>query len=232
MADTFPPLPPEPPSTPPPASPVAEPLPWEQPGFPFLEGLFETAKLILSRPSEAFSRMSTTGDLGRPIAYAIVFGWIGIIASQIYNIALRGAMTSFMPMMREGDGFAMPVAWSIGMMVLAPIFVLIGVFLWSAILHLFLTLVGGATAGFGATVRVVCYGSTVQVLNVIPFCGGLIATVWAVVLQIIGLALAHRTSQGKSALAVLLPLLLCCACAVVVVVAFGTAVAAAISSLR
>jgi hypothetical protein len=231
MADTLPPFPPEPPSTPPPSPPPVEPLPWEQPGFPFLEGIFETAKLILTKPGEAFSRMSTSGDLGRPIFYAIVFGWIGIVASQIYNIALRGAMMNFMPMMREG-GFAMPTAWSVGMMVLAPIFVLIGVFVWSAIIHLFLMLAGGPNAGFGATVRVVCYASTVQVLNVIPFCGGLIATVWAVVLQIIGLAAAHRTSQGKSALAVLLPLVLCCACAVVVMVAFGTAVWALFSNLR
>jgi hypothetical protein len=114
------------------------------------------------------------------------------------------------------------------MMVAAPIFVLLGVFIWSAIVHLFLLLVGGATAGFASTVRVVCYAGTVQVFQIVPFCGGLIGFVWGIVLYIIGIAAAHRTSQGKAALAVLLPLVLCCVCVAVLAVAFGTAIAAAV----
>ncbi len=234
MAETLPPLPPEPPPSTPPGPPpqTGNPLPWEQPGYPFLEALFETAKLILTRPSEAFGRMSLTVDLSRPIFWAIVFGWLGVIASQAYNLALRGVFANLLPLGGGWRGFAMPAAWSLGVMVMAPVLVLLGVFLWSAVVHLFLALAGGANSGFGATVRVICYASTVQILNVVPFCGGLLATVWAVVLQIIGLAIAHRTSQGKSALAVLLPLLLCCACGVILAVAFGAAIAAAVSGLR
>lgn len=230
MADTMPPLPPEPPTTPPPAGP--EPLPWERPGYPFLEALYETAKLVLTAPREAFARMSLTVDLGRPLLYAVLFGWIGVIASQIYNLAFHGAIMSLMPMMARGGGFLLPTAWSVAIIVLAPIFVLIGAFLWAAIVHLFLMLVGAATSGFAATLRVVCYGSTVQVLNVIPLCGGIIATVWAVVLQIIGLAAAHRTSQGKAALAVLLPLALCCACGILAAIGVGFGIAGLVSSFR
>ena len=233
MAETLPPLPPEPPPGVPPGAPppTSDPLPWEQPGYPFLEALFETAKLVLTRPSEAFARMSLTVDLARPILYAILFGWIGMVASQIYNLALRGVLMNMLPLPGAWRGFAMPTAWSVATMVLAPVFVLLGVFLWSAVVHLFLVLVGGANSGFGATVRVICYASTVQVLNVIPFCGGFLAMLWALVLQILGLAVAHRTSQGKSALAVLLPLALCCACGLLLAVAFGAAIAAAIANL-
>jgi len=239
MAATTPPLPPEPPSAPPPSAPpaaggpqppAAAPIPWEQPGFPALEGLYETAKLFLTRPSEAFARMPVTGDLGRSLLYAVIFGWIGIIASQAYNIALRGAMWSMLPGFNRGAAFALPIAVNIGVMILAPIFVLIGVFIWAAIVHLFLMLVGGANSGFAATVRVLCYAGTVQVLQVVPLCGGLIAGVWALVLEIIGLAIAHRTTQGKAALAVLLPIALCCVCAGVLMLAFGAAIWAAIAA--
>jgi len=230
MADTMPPLPPEPPHAPPPPGP--EPLPWERPGYPFLEGLYETAKLILTEPSQAFARVSLAADLGRPIFYAVLFGWIGVVASQLYNLAFHGAIMSLMPMMGRGGGFAVPTAWSLAMMVLAPVFVVISVFLWSAIVHLCLMLVGAATSGFAATVRVVCYGSTVQILNVVPFCGGLIAAIWAIVLQIIGLAVVHRTSQGKAALAVLLPLLLCCACGVLAALGLGVGIAGLVSRFR
>jgi len=109
--------------------------------------------------------------------------------------------------------------------------VLLGIFIWSAIVHLFLMLVGGANTGFASTVRVVAYSSTVQIVQVIPLCGGTIAAVWALVLYIIGLAIAHRTTQGKSALAVLLPLALCCVCVAILVAAFGAAIAAAIGHL-
>jgi len=217
-----------------PPAPPTQPLPWEQPGYPALEGLYETAKLVLTAPSQAFARMSLTGTLGRPLLYAVIFGWLGIIASQAYSLAFRGAihnLLSGLPGYNSRLAFGLPVAATVAVMVLAPIFVLLGIFIWSAIVHLFLMLVGGANTGFGSTVRVVAYSSTVQIVQVIPLCGGTIAAIWALVLYIIGFAIAHRTTQGKSALAVLLPLGLCCVCVAILVAAFGAAIAAAISHL-
>jgi hypothetical protein len=248
MADTYPPGPPMPPVPPPmqppgtapppegggiPPGTQAQPLPWEQPGYPALEGLYETAKLVLTSPSQAFARMSLTGTLGKPLTYAIIFGWIGIIARQAYSIVFRSVihnmMASFhMPGQFGGAGFQLPIAFSIGAMIFAPILLLIGIFIWSAILHLFLMLVGGASTGFASTVRVVCYAGTVQVLQVVPFCGPFIAFFWGLVLYIIGIAIAHRTTQGKAAVAVLLPLVLCCVCVAIMAIAFGAAIAAAV----
>ncbi|MBP1619445.1 MAG: hypothetical protein H6Q02_212 [Acidobacteria bacterium] len=232
MADTYPPTPPPitPGGSPPPVPPVppaTAPLPWEQPGYPFLEALYETAKLLVTAPTEAFRRVSVTVDLGRPLLYAILLGWIGIIAGQLYSIALRGVMTNLMPF-QSPEGFAMGTGASIAVMVLAPVFVLLGIFIWSAIVHLFLMMVGGANAGFGATVRVMCYGTTAQLAQVVPLCGGIVGAVWAIVLEIIGLAQVHRTSQGKAALAVLLPLALCCVCIAIMAALFGAAIMAAI----
>lgn len=226
-------VPPPPPGGVPPAPP-ANPLPWEQPGYPALEGLYETAKLVLTAPSQAFARMSLTGTLGKPLLYAVIFGWLGIIASQAYSLAFRGVIhnvLSGLPGYSSRLAFGLPVAATVGIIVLAPIFVLLGIFIWSAIVHLFLMLVGGANTGFTSTVRVVAYSSTVQIVQVIPLCGGTIAAVWALVLYIIGLAIAHRTTQGKSALAVLLPLALCCVCVAILVAAFGAAIAAAVGHL-
>jgi hypothetical protein len=102
-------------------------------------------------------------------------------------------------------------AWAFGMIILAPILVIIGVFIGAAILHLMLMIVGGANNGFEATVRVVCYAQTYQLAGIIPICGGLVSLVWSIVLYVVGLAAAHRTTQGKAVLAVLLPVVLCCA---------------------
>jgi hypothetical protein len=239
MAATVPPdLPPSTPiepgwTPPPPTAPTAvAPLPWEQPGYPALEALFETAKLLLLRPGEAFSRMSTTGDIGRPLLFAVVLGWLGMIAAQLYQLAMPGIPWRYLPGMGRGMDYAVPFAYTLAMMVLAPLLILLGVFIWSAILHLFLMLAGGANGGFSATVRVVCYAGVCQVLQVLPLCGGIIAFLWSIVIEIVGLAAAHRTSQGRAAVAVFLPLALCCACAAVIAVAFGAAILALVGASR
>jgi len=55
----------------------------------------------------------------------------------------------------------------------------------------------------------------------IPFCGGMIAGVWNIVLEIIGLARAHETDTGKAVLAVLLPIIVCCGGAILLGVLGG-----------
>jgi len=227
-------VPPPPPPWEPPSGdePPVVPLPFEQPSFPFLEGLFETAKLVVTSPVEALGRVRASADLGRPLLYAVIFGWIGIIASQIYNLAFRGAMWKVLPGFAGREEVFFSTGVSIATMLLAPILVLIGVFIGALIFHLFLLLVGGAGGGLTTTVKVICYTSTVQIAQVVPFCGGFVGSIWALVLYIIGLAAAHRTSYGKAALAVFLPLVLCCVCILAAVAMFGAAIWAAIAGSR
>jgi hypothetical protein len=87
----------------------------------------------------------------------------------------------------------------------------LGVFIVSGILHLCLMLVGGAKQPFETTFRVVCFaGGSADPLLVIPFCGGLIAGIWKIVLYCIGLARSHETDTGRAVLAVALPVIVCC----------------------
>lgn len=200
------PPPPEPP-------PQAAPIPWEDPArASAFERFVETAKLLATRPSEAFARMPTTGGIGSPLVYAIAVGWVGIGIAVVWNTLFQGM---WIPFMGGGEEAAVAAgftaAWAVGMILLAPILVVIGVFIGAAILHLMLMIVGGANNGFEATVRVVCYAQTAQLAGIIPFCGGLISMVWAIILYVIGLSTAHRTTQGKAILAVVLPVVLCCA---------------------
>jgi hypothetical protein len=72
-------------------------------------------------------------------------------------------------------------------------------------------IVGGATKGFEATTRVCSYAYAAQLAQIIPFCGGILAIAWSLILLVLGLAQAHSVSRGKAAVAVVLPLVLCCA---------------------
>jgi len=229
MADTYPPPPPPPPFAPPlPPTAAEPPIPWEQPGYPALEGLYETVKLFLTAPAEAFRRMPVTGELSRPLGFAILLGWVGIVAGQAYQIALGGAMRNWMAPLSRGQDFNLGIGFNIAMMVSAPLLMLIGVFVGAAILHVFLMMVGGNNAGFSATTRVVCYANCTAVLQIVPLCGGFAAAIWTIILEVIGLAIAHRTTQGKAAAAVLIPIVICCVCVALIFAVAGAAIMAAI----
>ena len=108
------------------------------------------------------------------------------------------------------------------MIILLPLFIVIGLFIGSAIVHLCLMIVGGANQSFETTFRVLTFshGSTGP-LQIIPLCGGLISGVWALVCTCIGLARAHETDTGRAVLAVFLPLIICCGGGVLLAVMFG-----------
>lgn len=214
---------------PPETSPV---IPWEDPNRSFFDGLFETVKLLALSPTEAFRRMPVTGGIGRPLFFAIAVGWVSIAFAVFWNVLLQGMWMPFLESAEDlaglGAMYGLTVGWGLMMIVLAPLFVIIGVFIAALILHLMLMIVGGASNGFEATVRVVCYTQTAQLAGIIPFCGGIITLVWTVVLYVIGFSIAHRTTQGKAIVAVLLPLVLCCVMGVVfALVAGGLAAVAA-----
>ena len=95
--------------------------------------------------------------------------------------------------------------------ILIPVMLVCGSFVWSGLVHLCLMLAGGARKPFETTFRVVCFstGST-HLLAMVPFCGRLVAPIYNIVLQCMGLARAHETDTGKAVIAVLLPIIVCC----------------------
>jgi len=222
-SDDWPPSPPPPPpSDEPPGPPPTAVIPWEQPGLPWTTALVETVKLLLSKPREAFERMPITGDPLRPVVFAILLGWVGAIFNAAWSIPFRHIMPAGSPY----GSYQMPAFFLPVMALFAPILIVCMLLLWSAILHLMLMIVGGAKNGFGATLRALCYSRAPEIFQVLPFCGTLIALVGDIFLLIQGLAVAHRISIGKAALAVLLPLVLCCICFTVLLVTMGSAIMA------
>ena len=151
--------------------------------------------------------MPVTGGIGRPLFYAIAVGWVSIAIAVFWNVLFQGMWMPFMESVEDlagmGAMYGLTIGWGLMMVVLAPLFVIIGVFIAAAILHLMLMIVGGASSGFEATVRVVCYTQTAQLAGIIPFCGGIVTLVWTVVLYVTGFSIAHRTTQGKALIAVL-----------------------------
>ncbi len=241
----LPPPPPPPPSAPPPGwnppasgAPAAA-LPWEmRPQVGFADALVDTIRLFVTSPREAWSRTREKGDYGQPLLFAICVGWVGAAFNLVWGMMFGAAWLRFLPpeMRAMVSGFA---ARSVGMIVVqilvAPLFVVCGLFIGAAVMHLCVMIVGGlsnSNAGFEGTVRVVGYSWVAQLAQIVPLVGGLIALVWVSVLYVMGIERLHRTTPGKALAALLIPVILCCGCALIGIVLGGAALMSAFGRMR
>lgn len=173
--------------------------------------LIESIQQILTQPAETFSCMPRSGGLATPLIFTIILSWLGVLAVSIY----QGIWLMVNPaaVEQELQGFPLSMFWIVMavVMVVMPVIITVTSFLGSGIMHLFLMLTGGAKHPFETTFRVNCYcQGAASVLQLIPFCGGLISSVWYLVSLIIGLTKAHETESWRVVVAVLLPGILCC----------------------
>ena len=154
-------------------------LPWEhRETRGFFNAFVETLAMVLTKPDLAFRTMRTEGGLFEPMIYGLIGGCAGALVSLVLSMGLQ-SMGIFAG---QRDAFAMMAGMGIGMIamiILLPVFVLVCLFIGSAIIHVCLMIVGGANKSFETTFRVLSFthGSTGP-LQMIPLCGGLIAGVW------------------------------------------------------
>jgi hypothetical protein len=190
-------------------------LPWEhREQLGFFKAFFDTVSVLLMKPSEAFTMMKREGGMTDPLLFALIGGSAGTIASILFQIGLQ-SLTGISGSNNFVDMFGIGVV--IGFLVLTPLFLALGIFIGSAILHLCLMMLGGAKRPFETTFRVVCYScGAAYLFSIIPFCGGYITPIYNIVLQCIGLTRAQETTTGKALLAIFLPLIVCCGIGVLV----------------
>ena len=224
------------PSSPSPESPVTSPkgyyCPWEDRSrLGFWKAFWETFKTVLTQPTEFYQKLSPTENMGSAIGFGVLAGSIGIIASILWQLPFQFLQSALMaghnPAAAFGQSFFMMI-FMICFIIFSPLIALIGIFISSAITHLFLWMVGGANKGFVATVRVVSYANAAILLNIIPFCGGWIGLIWQFVLEVFGLKEVHDTTFGKAIAAKLIPVALCCCCAILLAIIFAASIGAMI----
>src|SRR4029453_17110562 len=137
--------------------------------------------MVLTRPPEAFSVMKREGGLGEPLIYALIGGSVGGIVAFLFSLGFQSIglfadrNNSLAAMTGMGIG-------SVAMIILFPLFIVIGLFIGRGVVHLCLMIVGGANQSFETTFRVVAFthGSTGP-LQIVPLCGGVISFVWTIV---------------------------------------------------
>lgn len=192
----------------------------------FFRAYLQTWRLAAIDPASFFRRVRTD-QAGSAVLFGVLSFTLGRVAEAFWTslsaTSIRAQMQEFADRFLQGhDALAQKMIEAItqatstralvNQAVSAPLVGVVLLFVGSAVLHALLLLVKGAGRGFHATLTVAGYTMGLSLLLVIPECGFPVAAIWAAVVAIIGLSEAHRTGVGRSATAVLLPILLLCAC--------------------
>ncbi|MCG7850836.1 MAG: YIP1 family protein [ANME-2 cluster archaeon] len=134
--------------------------------------------------------MPKTGGYQEPLTFAAI------------NFAILGLLTGIIAVILGGASATYIVTALIG----AVIGGIIGLFILGIILFIFFKIFGGSS-GYEGTVRIVSYSSAVQVFAWIPVVGWII-NLYGIWLNIVGGKHVHNLTTVKSAIAVLLPIVI------------------------
>jgi len=183
--------------------------PWENRTGGFLSDFWATVKKVLFSPAGFFEQMPVTGGKKGPLTFGVIAGSLGIIFSIFWQLAASLLGLGFGPGGAEEAPMGLMLVIMIGLMILSPLLMAIGLYIWSAVTHFFLMIVRGAGSGFEATFRVAAYASSSQLFNIVPILGGFVGGIWSIVLVVIGLKRAHRIGLFRVILGVfILPIVL------------------------
>lgn len=216
----------------PPETPQRHGIPWENAtDLGFLQRLSQTWSESLFNAVAFFRNMPIGGSIAMAFIYGLLFKVLGYIFSIFWqrdSLANLEKNMQDMPAVYE-DFIRLlmdnPIMQSPELQfLLAPIIGIFTLFFASLILHLSLSIFGGAKNGYATTFRVVAYAESSAIFHAIPYIGGLFANVFWLVLLIIGFREAHETTTGKSLLGVFAPVAFCCCLAAFAIYGFTSSV--------
>ena len=168
----------------------------------------EKVKGLLLEPSKTFDSLKDESLEEALKYYAIVAAVYSALFALIFVFAgsLFGSMMGYRnlgTMMGAGVGIGAAVVFFVMFMILA----IAGAFIGGAILHIFVYIVGGRK-GIVQTIKAGMYGSTPSLLlGWIPFIG-MIAAIWSLIVEVIGIRQLHELTTGRAVLAMLIPIIL------------------------
>ena len=198
-------------------------IPWdERDRIGVVSALVETTREVLTQPGAFFRAMPVTGGLGSPLLYAVIIGWIGLVASAFYQAIFRSVVGSGLGCVRvRPAGDRGPAGLGRGLGRLRGAGRLRGRLRGDRRLRRGRDPPPRAdAAGRGAprlrgdVPRGAASPRPRASSSSSPSAASSSAGIWTLVLYVLGLAEAHQIGHGKAAAAVLLPIVLvCCCCA-------------------
>ena len=166
----------------------------------------ERIKGFLFSPSKTFDN-SEEDTLGDAFKYFAVLLAIYAVLFSIMVLAAFPAMSWMVGPWAAMLGLTAGPLLAVAMLVLSLISGIIAVFIMGLWMHIWVYIVGGRK-GVKQTIKALMYGATPSyLLGWIPFIG-IIAGIWALIVEIIGIRQLHELSTGKAVLAFILAIII------------------------
>ena len=172
------------------------------------------ARGVLVEPAAFFAGLGgpRPGRVKGPLVFAIICGVVSsplALLLEPFNPLTRGQPgigSSFSSL--YGNNPVAAVALAVLIVVLLPLFLVLGVYIGAAIQHLFVFLFVRERRGFWGTFPVVAYGgAAISLFSWMPILGYL-ASIYGIYVTTMGLREMHETSTTRALLAALFPTLL------------------------
>ncbi len=184
--------------------PLRDGAPWENRSETgFAKGTYRTVKEALFSPSTFFRGLTFKGGIKEPFAFGFLIGAVGNMFGIFWPVLMMSG--GLFPFGEAIFGHLTVGLIFLIMVVAVHVCVTLSMFIYSAIIHLLLMIVGGGKNKFEATFRVVAYSQAAQALDLIPVVGSWIGGIWQLIIQVIGLREMHNISYLRVFIAFLLP---------------------------
>jgi hypothetical protein len=159
---------------------------------------------VMQRPGEFFGSLNPEAGFARPLIFYLVFVILGSGASTLTGLAMGGESFAGPVALPGFEGLSMTALLWFNFF-LAPFAALLGLAIGVGLTHVGVLMFVRDRKPVGVTAKVLCYAAAPAVLGIIPLLGWIVSGVWAIFLQIVGIQVAHETSPGRAAAAVLIP---------------------------
>lgn len=165
-----------------------------------------TIKAVLLKPSGFFASLSREGGTAAALIVGIVCNIVGTLCLLIWAPTFVGSEGTelMLTQVQSGLGWSRDV-FLLGLMIALPFFTVLEVLLFALAMHAMLGFLGHRLQPFRVTFKLVAYTLAARLLIILPYVGQLLASVYGVALLIIGTRYAHRAPFLKTAIVVLVP---------------------------
>lgn len=171
-----------------------------------LAALGRTWKESTFHPTDFFRALPAEPRMGPAILYYLIVG-IAVAAATLFWSQVLPQPELDPEVLNSPFGAILGMAPVISFL-MAPIYQIFALFVGAAVTHLMLLMLTTQRGPYSRTVETYGYAYSPMLFGIIPWIGSLVGFIWCIVVSTIGLREAHRTTTGRSAAAILLPLVL------------------------
>jgi hypothetical protein len=182
------------------AAPLAPgPVPWEDEGVSWLQGLGRTLARVLFHSRDFFQNLPREG-WREALSFGLIVGTAGVLACLYWQLLLYLGLSRSLGELPAMTRLIISLGAGaiITTMVLAPVIMLANLILSSLGVWVAVGLTGGSWSQFTAVWRLTCYAQGALVAGFLPILGGPVAGLWTLVLTYQGLQGVLKLSPWRA----------------------------------